>query len=392
MSGPANIRLNASGVSALNCGCTTFRNYWVESAPEDIQPGDLVTITGLDDEYLGGGYYNPQSKIPLRLLTRENREIDGEFWRDRFRDAASFRSQFFSIDDSYRLVFGDADQLPGLIIDKFGSILVMQVTTAGMECLKDMILQSLIELFSPQCIILACDSLPRKKEGLPLYRELATGSYTAPFLAKIDGVDHYIDPLAGHKTGFFLDHRENRKYAASLCSGRRILDMFSFSGAFGIAAALNGADHVTSVDIFEPGLELGKQTAEFHDLADRIEFVHHEAFQYLDSVADIEGWDLIFLDPPSFVRGHKRARRNINNYKKINSLALRSLKPGGILVTSICSYYVTMSDFMGIIKEVTNAAGRRGHIFHIGHSGPDHPGRAHQPEPDYLKSVFIQFE
>ncbi len=386
------IRLNPSGLSALQSGCITFRNYWIDSAPDDIQPGELVSVTGLNSEFLGLGYYNPESKIPLRFLTRENTSINGEFWKKRFNAASSYRNQFYAPDDSYRLVFGEADQLPGLIIDKFGSLLVLQITTAGMERFKDEIIKNLVDVYSPDCIILACDSLPRKKEGLPLYREVAHGSYQPPFLAKIDGVHHYIDPLIGHKTGFFLDHRENRKYAASFCRDRRVLDIFSYSCAFGISAALQGADHVTCVDIFEPGLALGQITSDFLNLSDRMNLVHHEAFQYLDSVADIEGWDLIFLDPPSFVRGHRRAKRNIKNYRKINALALSRLNPGGILATSICSYHVSMSEFMNIIKEISNQAGRRGYIFHIGHSGPDHPGRSHQPEPDYLKSIFIQFE
>ena len=322
------------------------------------------------------------------MLSRRDRFPDRDFWLDAVHSALKFRHRFYSPEESFRVVFGEADHLPGLIVDKFGEYLSVQVTTAGIELQRDLILEVLDEILNPKGIILTCDSLPRKKEGLPLYRRVAGGDVPTQILAPVDGVSHWIDCVNGHKTGFFLDHRVNREWAAELCSGKRVLDLFCYSGAFGIRAGLKGAQEVDCIDIFEPALDLGEQTALLHGIGQTVRFQRAEAFSYLAGAAEKKKWDVIFLDPPSFVRGSRRAQRNQANYRKITMLALGALAPNGILVTSCCSFHVTRTDFIQTTQSAFTLQDRNCRIFRIGCQSPDHPILPGVEGTDYLKCLF----
>ncbi|MCD4654871.1 class I SAM-dependent rRNA methyltransferase [bacterium] len=383
------VSLKESGFKLWQQGRRTFHESTIADVPAGLPSGASVDIK-LPNGNLGGrGYFNGLSKIPLRLLTYNNEIIDINFWLNQFKIALGFRLDFYPEEDSFRLIFGDSDKIPGLIVDKFGNYLVIQITTAGIERHSENILAALDILFEPHGIVLACDSLPRKKEGLELYRIQVKGEpLYHPVQAKVDGVQYLIDILHGHKTGFFLDHRKNREFAAKLCKGKNVLDMFCFSGAFAIAASLQHADHVTAIDIHEPSIALGRKSAELNGVSDKLEFVRAEAFDFLAST-DTK-WDLVFLDPPSFVRGNKRARRNLFNYRKINRLALNIVSPGGILVTSCCSFHVSREDYMGVLESALQQAGCSGKIFHVGCQSPDHPIIPGADGTDYLKCFFLK--
>lgn len=385
------IRISEFGCSEIQSGGVILRPNHIESVAPEITPGDLVRIVSPSQHCCGIGYFNPASRLPLRILSPHDEAIDSEFWHRRFENAFRFRMQFFEESDSYRLIYGESDNLPGLVVDRFSGVLVVQITTLGMERLLEPIVKVLTDMFSPRAIILAADSQSRLKEGLPLYRKIIYGQIDMPFLAKIDGIAHFIDPLAGHKTGFFLDHRANRLDAAQLSKGRRVLDMFCYSGAFAVRAALAGATHVTAIDLFEPAIELGRKTAQYHGIAaNQCSFIRSEASRFLVEQTGSPGWDLIFLDPPSLVRGAGRAQRNNSNYRKINRLALQCLAPKGVLVTSICSFHTSLNDFRDLLSQALAESHRQGRIFKSSGAGPDHPVRPGLWESEYLKCLFIQ--
>ena len=385
------IQVSEQGCREIQSGGVILRPNHIDSVAPDVSPGDLVHIASNQHACCGIGYFNPASRLPLRILTTRDESIDTDFWKRRFESAHRFRRQFFDAADSYRLIYGESDNLPGLVVDRFSDILVIQVTTLGMERLIDPIVRVLCEMFSPRAVILAADSQSRLKEGLPLYRKIIRGDISMPFAARVDGVTHYIDPLAGHKTGFFLDHRVNRLDAARLSKGRRVLDMFCYSGAFAIRAALEGASRVTAIDLFDPAIELGRRTAVEHGIpSDRCVFIRNEASRFLQEHAGGAEWDLIFLDPPSLVRGVGRAQRNTSNYRKINRLALQCLAPQGILVTSICSFHTCLQEFKNLLTDALTESGRQGRIFKSSGAGPDHPVRPGLWESEYLKCLFIQ--
>lgn len=381
------VRLNEFGTWMAIQRLPSLGSDCIGEAPSGIQPGETVRIFADDKRFIGIGYFNTLSAIPLRILSFDDRYPDKRFWLETIKNALDFRYRFYSADESFRVVYGDADYIPGLIIDKFGSCLSVQITTAGIELLADTILDSLNTIFEPSGIMLACDSLPRKKEGLDLFRRVAYGTIPKPYYARIDGIDHAIDFFDGHKTGFFLDHRDNRAYAAGFCAKKRVLDVFCFSGAFGIRAGLHDAEQITCIDVFEPGLTMGKLTADRYNIGKRIEFIQAEAFSFLSQ--HHEKWDIIFLDPPSFVRGGHRSRKNLGNYQKIASLAIGCLAPQGVLVTSCCSFHVTPEDFKAITFNAFQQHRRKCRIFHVGSQSFDHPIHPGIKGTDYLKCFFI---
>ncbi len=364
--------------------------YLREPFPE-VEPGATVSIISENGEFLGKGYCNTNSKIPLRLMSYENEKIDFDFILRRCLTAAEYRHKFYSPTGSYRLIHSEADGLPGLIIDKFNAHYCVQISTFGIERLKPWITEILVRCFNAESLFFLCDSLGRKKEGLECYKQIAHGKPVLPLCAEIDGVEYYFDPLSGHKTGFFLDQRENRRLSALISPGKRVLDLFCYCGAFSIASSLAGADHVDAVDIFQEGIDWGKRSASHHKLESRITFHRQEATQFMKSNTG-QKWDVVFLDPPSLVRGYRRAKRNLSNYRKINRLALELVNPGGVFVTSICSYHVTPDDFHRILGEVFHDSKRNGYIFRQCGASFDHPVFPGRSETDYLKTFFIQIK
>ena len=381
------VHLNDRGTRMVLQQLPSLGSDCIADISTNIQPGETVRVFTDDNTFAGIGYLNTLSAIPLRILSFQERYLDDQFWLETIKNALDFRLRRYPTDESFRLVYGDVDELPGLIIDKFGSCLSVQITTAGIERHTDTIVNTLITIFQPTGIILACDSLPRKKEGLSLFRRVAYGTIPKPFYAQIDGIEHAIDFFEGHKTGFFLDQRDNRARAVELCAKKKVLDVFCFSGAFGIRACLHDAEYTTCIDVFEPGLEMGKLTADRYDINKRIEFVQAEAFSFLNQNHD--KWDIVFLDPPSFVRGKHRSRRNLSNYQKIASLAIQNLAPQGILITSCCSFHVTPEDFKAVTFNAFHRQGRKARIFHVGSQSFDHPIHPGIRGTDYLKCFFV---
>ena len=370
-------------------GMININAKYIPETKTEIAPGTIIDILSSTGQFIGRGYYNSNSKIPLRILSFDDEPIDYTFLLKRFEKARKYRERFFSPSDSYRLIHAEADGLPGLVIDKFNRHYCVQITTYGMERLKPIIIDILNNKLKAESIFLLCDSLSRKKEGLEPYRQIEFGNPKLPLYAEVNAIRYYFDPLKGHKTGFFLDQQANRFHAAEFCHGLTVLDMFCYCGAFSIIAAHHGAAEVHGVDIFSEGLEWANQTAAFHHLESIVTFHREEGTEFMIRHQD-RMFDVVFLDPPSLVRGYRRARRNLNNYKKLNRLALKLIKPKGMLITSICSYHVSFDDFQQIIGEVFYDSHRNGYIFSRGHAGFDHPVFPGRKETDYLKTFYIQ--
>ena len=386
------LTVTPNGLNEIHRGNCTLPDTAVAEPPGECEPGGTVRVLDPDGGFGATGYYNAASKIPLRILSLKDEPVDRAFWAARIRSAWAFRTRFYSPDDSFRLIYGESDGMPGLTVDYFSGILVIQVSTAGMERHLDCIISILREVLSVRAMILANDSLSRKKEGLDLYRKWVSGEVELPCSVTIDGLSHVIDPVNGQKTGFFLDHRLNRIQAAELAAGKTALDMFCYSGAFAIRAAVAGATQVTGVDISPGALDLANRSAELNHVAARCEFLKAEGFQFLKDSAGTRAWDLVFLDPPSLVRGSGRARRNLNNYRKVNRLAVQCTAPNGILVTSICSYHVSREELTAMIAEALADSGRTGRIFASSGAGPDHPVHPGTPGTDYLKCFFVALD
>ncbi len=360
-------------------------------------PGDLVEVCDAGGEWLARGYLNPQSQIAVRVLTwQHDEEIDAAFWRRRLAAAAAARADLATSGHTtaYRLVYAESDGVPGLIVDRYGDWLVVQFLTAGVEVRREALLTALADLFSPRGIVDRSDVPVRRQEGLPLRREPAWGLAPPPDLEITEnGLRFGVDLLAGQKTGFYLDQRENRRRAGQVAAGRRVLNAFSFTGAFGVYALAGGAHHVTNVDSSYEAL-LGAEAAlrlNGFDPDRQAEGLAGDVFQILRSLRD-EGrtFDMVILDPPKFARSQADVAQAARGYKDINLLGLRLLTPGGLLVTFSCSGAVTADLFRKIVFGASLDAGRQVQILAVLGHGPDHPILLTFPEGEYLKGLLCR--
>jgi 23S rRNA (cytosine1962-C5)-methyltransferase len=377
----------------------------VEGSPS---PGDLIEVADAQGEWLARGYYNPLSQISVRLMSWERDEvIDAAFWSRRLASASAARAGLAADTHTtaYRLVYAESDSLPGLVVDRYaqsralggaweGSWLVVQFLTAGVEARRAEILEALEALFVPSGIVDRSDVPVRRQEGLQPRRELCRGVAPPPdFEIFENGLRFQVDLLGGQKTGFYLDQRENRRIVGVHAKGRRVLNAFSFTGAFGIYALAGGASHVTNVDSSYEALERAEAAMRLNDFdPDRqSEGIVGDVFQVLRAFRD-EGrqFDLVILDPPKFAKGKSDLPRATRGYKDINLLGFKLLAPGGLLATFSCSGAVTPDLFQKVVFGASLDAGREAQILaKLGH-GPDHPILLSFPESEYLKGLLCR--
>ncbi len=376
-----------------------FSNELAQS-PAGFTPGQLVELHDNRDNFLGVGYVNPHSLISVRVLTREREEIDAAFLRERMLEAARFRESFFVKGaNAFRLIYSESDRLPGLIVDKYNDVLSVQILTAGMEALKETVLESLDGLFSPRAIVFRNDSRMRTLEGLPLYKEVAKGALDPLPVIEEEGVMFEVDPLEGQKTGFFLDQRENRAALKKIIREGSGLDLFSYAGGWGVHLAHSGAHEVTCVDESEKALAMAKRNAELNGLAGKMEFLKADVFDFLKERARADGekkdkdrkYDFVVLDPPAFVKSGKKLKEAVKAYTTLNGLCMRLLKPGGVLATSSCSWHLGQAEFMEMLRDAAHrhAEGRKINLLELRFQGRDHPALLSMPETGYLKCAFL---
>jgi len=373
------------------------RHPWVFSGAirgieGEFEPGEVVTLRAHDRQFLGRAYINVQSQISLRMLTWSDEPIDAAFWRRRLEQAIAIRREIIDVHTTtaYRLVNAESDGLPGLIADRYNDFLVIQVLTLGIERRKEMIVELLMELLEPQGIVERSDVDVRKKEGLPATVGVLTGKRPPDTIEiREHGRRFLVDLMHGHKTGFYLDQRVNRRRLADYAHGREVLNAFAYTGGFGVYAATAGASSVVHIDTSEEALELARRNVALNNAAGvPQEYVAGDVFRVLREHRDAgRQFDLIVLDPPKFAHTKSQVEAACRGYKDINWLAFRLLRPGGLLFTFSCSGVVSPDLFQKVVFGAAVDAGRDALVLEKLSQSPDHPFRLSFPEGEYLKGL-----
>jgi 23S rRNA (cytosine1962-C5)-methyltransferase len=376
-------------------------HLWIYSNEIDVQRsplksfkvGQLVNITSYSGRPLGTGYINPSVLLCVRLLTEQpNADINTTFFADKITKALQVRDSYFAV-PCYRLIFGESDGLPGLVVDRYNDTLVMQINSAGMEALKDTIVAALKAVLNPQHILIRADGGARDLENLPKYTEVAFGNPTSLVNMEENGVKFTAPIFEGQKTGWFYDHRLNRANLKSFVKDKRVLDVFSYIGGWGVQAACFGASHVTCIDSSAKALALVKQHAELNNVQDKITTIEQDAFAALDELITAQQqFDVIILDPPAFIKRRKDMEAGKQAYHRINELALKLLKNPGILISASCSMHLSYEDLIDVVRSSARRQHCHARILIQGHQGPDHPVHPAIEETDYLKSLIVHVE
>jgi len=367
-----------------------YRNQ-IERIEGPVSDGDVVDVADNRGRYLGTGLYNNRSMITVRLLSRRHEPIDEPLIRSRVRAAIEYRRLFNRKDtDCSRLIFAEADRLPGIIAYQFGPVVVLQNLSLGMERFLPAIADEIRAQADPRTIILKNDDVIREKEGLPLEYRIAYGPAIEESVILERGVRLIVDLRGGQKTGYFLDQKANHAYVANFAAGRKVLDCFTYIGGFALHAAKGGALSVTAVDSSQPALDLAARNEQANGLSG-IEWVQANAFDFLrDAVKAKAQYDLIVLDPPAFAKSHSAMAAATRGYKEINLSAMRLLPPGGILATHSCSFHMPEDHFVATVLEAARDARRTVRILALRRQDHDHPVLAGYPESHYLKSLWLQ--
>jgi len=362
----------------------------MDARTKSLVPGTLVNVVRADGNDLGTGYFNPKSLIAVRLLDPvADAEIGDAFFASHFARALSRRAALFPT-HCYRLVHAEGDGLPGLTIDRFGTIFVVQVTTAGMESLIDPMLDALDEVVSPDCVILRNDASSRTLEGLESYVRAARGGIPDRITLNENGVRYFADAASGQKTGWYFDQRDNRAFMAALAKGRCVLDCHSYTGGFGLLAAHAGATHVTCVDSSAPALALASAAADANSLVGKVKFTKADVFDELERLAAANTtFDIVIADPPPFVKSRKDLEAGARAYRKLARLAASVTAANGYLLLASCSHNMPHDRFLEECAIGIARAGRHASNIRDAGAGPDHPAHSMLPETAYLKSIVF---
>ncbi len=349
--------------------------------------GDLVSVTASDGKILGSAYLNPNTLICARMLSRKpSAKLGEKIFTARIAKALSLRELFYD-KPFYRLIFSESDGLPGLVIDRFGDVLSVQITTAGMERQKEPLIEVLVELLQPRAILLKNDNPQRELEGLSMETELAYGELPEQLIIEENNAQFKIDIVGGQKTGWFYDHRSSRADLAKIAPGKTVLDLFSYAGGWGIPAAMNGAEQVTCVDASAGAIALAEQNAQLNQVSDKMQFVQSDVFEYLKQARlDNLRFDIIVLDPPALVKRKKDFKAGYEAYRRLNHLALQVLAKDGILVSASCSYHLSKANLHEILRSSARHIDRNITVLATGGQAPDHPIHLSIPETEYLKT------
>jgi len=354
-------------------------------------PGQPEQIRTHGEEIIGCGYINPKSLNCVRVLSRDPEAvIDAEFIGQRVRQAVASREQIYDA-PFYRAIYGEGDGLPGVVVDRYGDLLVMQVGTAGMDQLTDQLIDALRAELKPSAILLRNDASARELEGLPQYVEAAIGKVPDTVEVPEHGARFLTSPAQGQKTGWYFDHRANRAQLLQWSSGGRVLDLFSYIGAWGVQAAVAGATDVTCVDSGESAI-LGVQTnAELTGVADKVNTIRGDAMQVVKELRrDGEQYDVVVVDPPAFIKRRKDTQSGTEAYRRLNGVAMQLVADGGLLVSASCSYHFGRDKHLETLARVARGNRSQASIIWEGGQGPDHPRHPALPESAYLSTFFCR--
>jgi len=365
----------------------------MDEAARALTPGTLVTLRRADDRPLGVAMFNPHCLLALRLLDRDAaRPIDRRFVLRRLERALRLRERLFN-EPYYRLVHAEADGLPGLVVDRYGTVVVVQSNAAGIARLEPLVLDALAALLQPQAIVLRNDSPARVQEGLRREALVALGALGEPSLVHENGARFPIDPLAGQKTGWFFDQRDNRRFVAGLARGARVLDLYCCTGGFAVQAARAGAIEVLGIDRSEPALALAAAAAALNEVDGILSFRRAEILGEAARLAAAgERFDLVIADPPAFAKSRKEVPAALRGYRKLARLGASLTAREGTLFLASCSYNVAAADFAEAVRRGLADAGRSFSTLRDAGAGPDHPVHPALPESAYLKTTTLALD
>lgn len=374
-------------------------HLWVYSNEVDTQttplkgftPGDPVTVLAQGGQPLGSGYVNPHSLICARLISYQRDVVlDRRLLAARLGAALALREALYDR-PCYRLVHGEGDGLPGLVVDRYADVLVVQIGTAGMERLRAELIPALVELLAPRAILLRNDSPLRTLEGLDSAVETVHGSLPERLAIDEGGLRFEVAATGGQKTGWFFDQRPNRDRLLRYAPGKRVLDLFSYVGAWGLRAAAAGASEVLCVDSSAPALAQLAANATANGLDDRVATRRGDVFEVLRALREAGArYEVVVVDPPALIKRGKDHKAGLEAYRRLNRLALQVLAPGGVILTSSCSFHLTRDELRGALERAARQVDVELQILEQGHQGPDHPVHPAIVETDYLKCLVAR--
>lgn len=365
-----------------------FSNEILDSVT-DFETGSWVRVTSQNGDHLGLGYINPHSLIAVRIVCPPGTKPSRLYFRRLLEQAFEIRKKLYPDSTCYRLFYSESDGLPGLIVDRYGDVVVYQVNTVGASKLENIIKELLVEILNPVAIVARNDSSARIIEGLPLEKAVVWGELPKEVWVKLDELFFLIDPLNGQKTGHYLDQRENRKALRKFASGASMLDLFCYDGAWGLFGAFYGAKEVILVDQSDTALERAKINAERNGLLSRCTFLEADVFDFLKA-NERKDFDIIVSDPPAFVKNKKALPQAVKGYTDLNRRVLLAIKDGGVLVSCSCSHHVSTELFEEILLKAALASGKKLLILEARGQSPDHPVLLAMPETRYLKCYVIK--
>ncbi|MFQ3597568.1 MAG: class I SAM-dependent rRNA methyltransferase [Chloroherpetonaceae bacterium] len=369
-----------------------FGHQWIFSneladVPKHIPAGEVVALYSHSSRFLGIGFFNPHSLISFRLLSEIQQDVSQAFFEERFKQAYNLRKTLYpeSRTNAFRLVHAESDRLPGLIIDKFDSVFSVQTFSAGMEKHLGDICNALQSLFSPTAIVIRNESDLRLLEGLNQYKRVEFGSVNGKVEIYDDEIFYEVDILNGHKTGFFLDQRENRKAIRPFAHNADVLDVFTSDGGFALNACKANANQVLAIDASDDALTRATHNAQRNGFS-QLQTLKADAFEVLETfVKEQRQYDLVMIDPPSLTKSKKTVATALQAYRKLNRLGISLVKPSGFFATSSCSHHVGESEFFETVQKASRDAKREIVLLQKASQAPDHPVLLAMPETQYLK-------
>jgi 23S rRNA (cytosine1962-C5)-methyltransferase len=366
-------------------------------AEAQAEPGEIAAVLGPGGKHLGFGAYSGASRIAIRMVTSGAEEPDRSFWAGRTARAISARSRmgYLEPEGACRLIAGDADGFPGLVVDRYADVLVLQSGTAGADRMRDLVVELVDEAlpFPLATVVDRSDSAVRRLEALERRIEVLRGTVPESVEVREGELRYEVDVLGGHKTGHYLDQRENRIRAAARAAGRDVLDAFAYDGLFGVRAALAGARSVLCLDQSEAALERARRNAERNGVADRVRTRRANCMSELRAIAREEArFGLVVVDPPAFAKNRREIAGAERGYVDVNRRAMELVAPGGTLVSASCSYNVRAPEFVGFLARAAREARRDAFLEELAGAAPDHPALLSLPESAYLKCAFLRVE
>ena len=387
--------LKTGGEKRLQMGHPWIYSNEIEmsAATKALTPGSLVTVAKHGNQPIGLFLFNPNSLIAARLLTRDpNAEINARFFEKRLARALNLRDRLIGA-PFYRWAHAEADGLPGCVVDRFGDVVVVQASSAGMERLAEPLIAAIDKLIAPKTILLRGDGPARQMEGVEAFSRYAKGELEGPAEILENGVKFLTDPREGQKTGWFFDQRDNRALVARFAKDQSVLDLYSYMGGFGVQAAVAGARQVTMVDRSEAALASAKKSAALNGVADRVEIERGEVFTLLEQFGQVKRrFGVVVADPPAFVKSKKDFHQGGKAYRKLARLSVHMVEPGGLLFIASCSHNMPVDEFAQQVSRGVQEAGRSARQLYALGAAPDHPVHPFLPESAYLKALLLQVD